>query len=50
MDQSGGSKRLWAGNLSESPAELTWSVDGSGVDFTVGEKGSNAILLRTAAG
>ena len=50
MDQNGGSKRLWAGNLSESPAELTWAADGSGVYFTVGEKGSNVIYFAPLQG
>jgi dipeptidyl aminopeptidase/acylaminoacyl peptidase len=43
MDKNGGGKRLWLDKLPESPANLTWAPDNSGVYFTVGEKGSTSI-------
>ena len=43
MDRAGGSKRLWAGGLNNSPANLSWAADGSGVYFTLGEFGSTSI-------
>jgi dipeptidyl aminopeptidase/acylaminoacyl peptidase len=43
MDASGGSRRIWAGNLASSPADLTWAADGSGLYYTVEEHGSNHI-------
>jgi len=39
MDREGGSKRAWAENLPNSPAALAWAPDGSGVYFTVLERG-----------
>jgi len=40
MDSEGGQKRLWAGDLPSGPGELHWSADGSGVFFTMEEKGA----------
>lgn len=40
MDSEGRQKRLWAGNLPSGPGELHWSSDGSGVFFTMQEKGT----------
>ena len=40
MDSSGGSKRLWIGDLASSPVSLTWAADGTGVYYELGEKGS----------
>jgi Tol biopolymer transport system component len=45
MDKSGGSKRVWADRLNNSPADLTWAPDGSGVYFAVEEKGSTSIYF-----
>jgi dipeptidyl aminopeptidase/acylaminoacyl peptidase len=39
MDASGGAKRVWAGNLPSSPGEVTWAADGSGVYYSMEEKG-----------
>jgi dipeptidyl aminopeptidase/acylaminoacyl peptidase len=50
MDKDGGSKRLLAGNLSESPADLEWAPDNSGVYFTVGEKGSTVVYFAPVKG
>lgn len=50
MDQSGGAKRMWAGNLPESPTEVTWASDGSGVYFVAGEKGSDSIYFAPLQG
>ncbi|MBI5280045.1 MAG: S9 family peptidase [Candidatus Solibacter usitatus] len=40
MDSSGGQKRLWAGALPSSPGELQWNAEGTGVYYTMEEKGS----------
>ena len=50
MDSSGGGKRLLAGNLMNSPAELTWAPDNSGVYFTVVEKGSTTVYFALVQG
>jgi dipeptidyl aminopeptidase/acylaminoacyl peptidase len=50
MDRNGGSKRLWGGNLSESPADVTWAGDNSGVFFTVGDKGSTSMYFAPLQG
>src|SRR5262245_13721149 len=50
MDRDGGAKRLWQGRLSESPANLAWAHDGSGVYFTTGEKGSTSVYFAALAG
>ena len=50
MDRSGGAKRLWAGKLNGSPADVTWAHDGSGVYFTVAEKGSDSIYFAPVQG
>jgi dipeptidyl aminopeptidase/acylaminoacyl peptidase len=50
MDASGGAKRLWAGNLNNSPGDLTWAADGSGVFFTVDERGSTTIYFAPLEG
>jgi dipeptidyl aminopeptidase/acylaminoacyl peptidase len=39
MDASGGQKRLWAGKLPSSPADLRWAADGSGVYYLMQERG-----------
>ncbi len=50
MDKNGGSKRLWAGGLNNSPGELAWAKDGSGLFFSVGEKGSTTIYFAPVQG
>jgi dipeptidyl aminopeptidase/acylaminoacyl peptidase len=50
MDRNGGARRQWAANLSESPGELTWAADSSGVYFTVGEKGSTSVYFAPLQG
>lgn len=49
MDSSGGKKRLLAGDLPNSPSQITWAPDGSGVYYLMGEKGvSNLYFVSTA--
>jgi dipeptidyl aminopeptidase/acylaminoacyl peptidase len=48
MDKTGGGRRLLADRLNNSPAELTWASDGTGVYFTVEEKGSTSIYFAAA--
>ena len=50
MDAAGGGKRLLAGNLLNSPGELTWAPDNSGVYFTVVEKGATTLYFAGARG
>ncbi len=45
MDRNGGNKRLWAANLNNSPGDLTWASDGSGVYYTVDERGVTNIYF-----
>ena len=35
MDNSGGSKSVWAGNLPSSPQDVGWAADGSGVYYAL---------------
>ncbi len=50
MDRSGGNKRLWVGNLNNSPGDLFWAADGSGVYFTVDERGVTNIYFAPMQG
>jgi dipeptidyl aminopeptidase/acylaminoacyl peptidase len=50
MDNDGGAKRLWAGNLSESPGDIEWATDASGVYYTVGERGSTVVYFAPLKG
>ena len=50
IDRDGGSQRLWAGNLPESPGDIEWARDNSGVYFTVGEKGSTVVYFAPVKG
>ena len=50
MDRDGANKRLWAGNLPESPSDIEWARDNSGVYFTVGEKGSTVVYFAPLKG
>jgi dipeptidyl aminopeptidase/acylaminoacyl peptidase len=47
MDVAGNNKRLLAGNLPSSPSVVSWSSDGSGIYYGMGENGS--INLHFAA-
>jgi len=40
MDADGGRRRLWVGDLPDSPREVTWADDSSGVTYLVRERGS----------
>lgn len=50
MDRNGGGRRLWAGNLPESPTDLVWAADGSGVYFATGEHGSTSVYFAPVSG
>ena len=50
MDKSGGAKRLWAGALNDSPSNVTWAADSSGVYFRVRELGSTSIYFLPVGG
>jgi dipeptidyl aminopeptidase/acylaminoacyl peptidase len=50
MDASGGQKRLWAGKLKDSPSNLVWAADGTGLYFQVRELGSTSIYLVATKG
>jgi dipeptidyl aminopeptidase/acylaminoacyl peptidase len=39
MDSSGGRKRLWVGDLPNSPSNVAWAPDGSGVYYSMQEEG-----------
>ncbi|MCL4821317.1 MAG: S9 family peptidase [Vicinamibacteria bacterium] len=39
MDSAGGSRRVLAGGLPSTPAQLSWAADGSGVHYSMQEKG-----------
>jgi len=41
MDPAGGQKKLWAGNLPDSPANLAWAADSRGVYYTVNDRGQS---------
>ena len=41
MDPAGGQKRLWAGNLPDSPGNLAWSADSRGLYYTVNDRGQS---------
>lgn len=45
MDGAGGQKRLWAGGLPSSPGELIWNAAGTGVYYTMEEKGSSNLYF-----
>jgi dipeptidyl aminopeptidase/acylaminoacyl peptidase len=50
MDANGGGSKLWAGNLADSPGELTWAPDNSGLYYTVGERGVTNIYFIPVTG
>ena len=50
MDNSGGQKRMLAGNLPNSPSSLTWAKDGSGLYYLMAEKGESNLYFVTLKG
>ena len=51
MDAGGGNKRLWQGNLPSSPGNVNWAFDGSGVYYSMEERGeANEYFLALAPG
>jgi dipeptidyl aminopeptidase/acylaminoacyl peptidase len=51
MDPSGGSRRLWADTLPSSPADISWAADGSGVYYSMEERGeANEYFIGVAPG
>ena len=50
MDNAGGSKKLWAGNLPSSPRAVRWAPDGSGVYYDMEELGSSHIYFASPDG
>lgn len=50
MDSDGGNKRVLAANLPNSPRDVTWSSDGSGVYYTMGEAGASNLYFVSTRG
>ena len=50
MNSTGENKRLLAGNLPNSPSGVTWAADGSGLYYTMGEKGSSNVYFVSTGG
>ncbi len=50
MDPAGGGKKLLAGGLPDSPRELIWASDGSGVYYLMAEKGESNLYFVSSAG
>jgi dipeptidyl aminopeptidase/acylaminoacyl peptidase len=50
MDRAGGSKRMWAGALNDSPSNVTWASDGSGVYYLVRELGGTSLYFAPLNG
>ncbi len=50
MDSDGGNKRLLAGDLPNSPSDITWAHDGSGVYYTMGEEGASNVYFVSTSG
>ncbi len=50
MASTGGGKKLLAGDLPNSPSGVTWSPDGTGVYYTMAEKGESNLYSVTTAG
>ncbi len=49
MDATGGNKRLWAGHLPGSPGNAEWAADGTGIYYSMEERGeANAYFLALA--
>jgi dipeptidyl aminopeptidase/acylaminoacyl peptidase len=50
MDKAGGSKRMWAGALNDSPSNVTWAPDSSGVYYLVRELGGTSLYFAPLNG
>jgi dipeptidyl aminopeptidase/acylaminoacyl peptidase len=50
MDTSGGNKRMLCGDLPSSPNNILWAEDGSGVYYTMAEKGESNLYLVSLDG
>ena len=50
MDGNGGQKKLWAGNLPSSPANIIWAPDGTGVYYRMEENGEANLYFVPLAG
>ena len=50
MDTSGGNKRLLAGDLPNSPSNVTWAPDNSGLYYIMREKGESNIYFVSTSG
>ena len=50
MDVNGGGKKMLAGNLANSPNNITWADDSSGLYFLLGEKGSQNLKFSSLSG
>jgi dipeptidyl aminopeptidase/acylaminoacyl peptidase len=40
MDAAGNAKKLWAGALANSPGDIVWAPDSSGIHYSLGQKGT----------
>jgi len=45
MDAGGGGKRLLAGGLPSSPTDLAWAADGTGVHYSMQERGEQNVYV-----
>jgi dipeptidyl aminopeptidase/acylaminoacyl peptidase len=50
MDKAGGSKKAWVAGLRDSPSNLSWAPDNSGIYFQVRELGSTSIHFAPVSG
>jgi len=50
MDSRGGGKKLFAGNLPNSPSSITWKPDSSGIYYLMAEKGESNIYFVSTEG
>lgn len=50
MGKNGESKRTWVEGLNNSPGDITWAPDSSGVYFTVGERGVTTVYFAPVTG
>ncbi len=50
MESDGQNPRLLAGDLPNSPSDITWARDGSGLYYTMGEEGSSNLYFVSTSG
>ena len=50
MDAAGGNKRMLSGNLPSSPGGIFWAEDGSGVYYSMAEKGESNLYFAPVLG